>query len=149
VRSVLLQTITRLAYPGIITFSLFMFFRGHNHPGGGFIGGLIASAGILLTYIAFGMWAGDRIYGVHYRTVALTGLLCAVSAGMLPMLMGKPFLTSMFGQVVLPFFGEVQLSTVLLFDFGVFLVVLGTILGIVKVLVMERKRVPNFTEESD
>lgn len=148
-RSVLLQTITRLAYPGIITFSFFMFFRGHNHPGGGFIGGLIASAGILLTYIAFGMRTGDRIYGVHYRVVALTGLLCAITAGVLPMFMGRPFLTSMFGRVVIPGFGPIELSTVLLFDFGVFLAVLGTIVGIVKVLVMERQRIPSLARERD
>lgn len=148
-RSVLLQTTTRLAYPGIVTFSLFMFFRGHNHPGGGFVGGLIASAGILLVYIAFGMREGDRIYGFNYRIVASVGLLCAAAAGLLPMFAGRPFLTSMFGSIDVPVVGTLQLSTVLLFDFGVFLVVLGTVVGIVKVLVLERYFTPRNSEERD
>src|SRR5690606_29916925 len=117
----------RLAYPGIITFSLFMFFRGHNYPGGGFVGGLLASAGILLVYIAFGMRESDRIYGFNYRIIASVGLLCAAAAGVLPMFSGLPFLTSMFHQVELPGVGVFDVSTVLLFDFGVFLVVLGTV----------------------
>lgn len=149
-RSVLLQTTTRLAYPGIITFSLFMFFRGHNFPGGGFVGGLLASAGILLVYIAFGMRESDRIYGFNYRVVAFLGLLCAGTAGVLPMFSGLPFLTSMFRSIELPVIGAFDLSTVLLFDFGVFLVVLGTVVGIVKVLVLERYYHPeSYSEESD
>lgn len=141
-RSVLLQTTTRLAYPGIIMFALFMFFRGHNFPGGGFIGGLIASTGILLIYIAFGMREADRIYGFNYRIVASLGLVCAAVAGLLPMLSGRPFLTSMFQQVTIPIIGVFDVSTVLLFDFGVFLAVMGTIVGIVKVLVIERRYAP-------
>lgn len=148
-RSVLLQTTTRLAYPGIITFSLFMFFRGHNQPGGGFVGGLIASAGILLMYIAFGMREADRVYRFNPRGVASLGLLCAAAAGLLPMLSGRPFLTSMFRQIDVPGIGTLQLSTVLLFDFGVFLVVLGTVVGSVRVLVLERHHAPRYTEESD
>lgn len=148
-RSVLLQTTTRLVYPAIVTFSLFMFFRGHNYPGGGFVGGLIASAGILLVYIAFGMREGDRIYGFNYRLVASLGLLCAAAAGLLPMFAGRPFLTSMFGRVDVPGIGTLVLSTVLLFDFGVFLVVLGTVVGIVKVLVLERHHASRYSQERD
>lgn len=142
-RSVILQTTTRLAYPVIMTFALFMFFRGHNFPGGGFIGGLLASAGMLLIYIAFGMREGDRIYGQYYRTVAVIGLVCAAGAAITPMVMGMPFLTSLFWQINIPAVGMFDVSTVLLFDFGVFLVVVGTLVGSVKVLVVEHRFAKN------
>lgn len=148
-RSVLLQTTARLAYPVIIMFALFMFFRGHNFPGGGFIGGLLASAGILLIYIAFGMRLGDRTYRFNYRLTASVGLVCAALAGLLPMLSGRPFLTSMFRRVEIPLIGVLDVSTVLLFDFGVFLVVLGTIVGIVKVLVLEGRHTSRHGKEID
>jgi len=149
VRSVILQTVTRLAYPVIMTFALFMFFRGHNFPGGGFIGGLLASAAMLLIYIAFGMRTGDRIYGQYYRTVAVLGLACAAVAGVLPMFLGMPFLSSMFWQIHVPLVGDFDVSTVLLFDFGVFLVVIGTIVGSVKVLVLERRYLSGGRKESE
>lgn len=148
-RSVLLQTTTRLAYPVIMIFALFMFFRGHNLPGGGFIGGLLASAGMLLIYIAFGMRQADRVYGSYYRGIATLGLFCAAAAGMLPMILGLPFLTSMFWNVTVPMLGTFEISTVLLFDLGVFLVVVGTIVGTVKVLVLERRFTPDRRKGSE
>lgn len=148
-RSVLLQTTTRLAYPVIMIFALFMFFRGHNLPGGGFIGGLLASAGMLLIYISFGMRQGDRVYGSYYRGIATWGLLCAAAAGTAPMFSGRPFLTSMFWDVTIPVIGSVEVSTVLLFDLGVFLVVVGTIVGSVKVLVVEPRYIPGHRKGSD
>lgn len=148
-RSVLLQTTARLAYPVIIMFAFFMFFRGHDLPGGGFIGGLLASTGILVIYIAFGMRQGDRAYRYNYRLTAFAGLLCAATAGVLPIFFGLPFLTSISGLVEAPVVGELHLSTVLLFDFGVFLVVMGTIVGAVKVLVLERRFSLNVGVERD
>lgn len=124
-------------------FALFMFVRGHNFPGGGFIGGLLASAGMLLIYITFGMREGDRIYGQYYRAVAVLGLACAAGAGIVPMFLGMPFLSSLFWEVHVPTLGTFDLSTVLLFDLGVFLVVVGTLVGSVKVLVVERRFVNN------
>lgn len=137
--SVLLQTTTRLAYPLIMTFAFFMFFRGHNHPGGGFIGGLLASAGMLLIYMAFGAKEGDRIYGQYYRAVAMFGLACSAFAAVFPMFLGMPFLKSIFWTISLPGGATFDISTVLLFDFGVFWVVIGTLVGSAKVLVVERR----------
>lgn len=142
-RSILLETTARLVFPLIMVFAVFMFYRGHNLPGGGFIGGLLAAAGIILVYVAFGMQPGDEF--INYRHVAAAGLLCAAAAGLWPMFAGMPFLTSMFGQVRLPLIGPLEVSTVLLFDFGVFLVVVGSIVGAVKVLVFEGR----FRKEGD
>lgn len=146
-RSILLETTARLVYPLIMVFALFMFFRGHNQPGGGFIGGLLASAGIILTYMAFGLDPGDK--AINYRLVASTGLLCAIAAGIFPMLLGFPFMTSMFGKVMIPLVGGLDVSTVLLFDFGVFLVVVGSIVGAVKVLVLEPRQALRHGKEAE
>lgn len=122
-----------------MVFSLFLFLRGHNAPGGGFIGGLVASSAIILFYLAFGLVETDRIFRVDYITVASTGLLCAGAAGLLPMFFGHPFLTSLFWHVTLPLVGPFDLSTVLLFDLGVYLAVIGTMVGTVRTLVLERR----------
>lgn len=146
-RSILLETTARLVYPLIMVFALFMFFRGHDQPGGGFIGGLLASAGIILTYMAFGF--NPYVKPIDYRLVAATGLLCAMAAGIVPMFVGKPFLSSMFGQVTAPLIGTLDVSTVLLFDFGVFLVVIGSIVGAVTVLVLEPRQAIRQSKEAD
>lgn len=146
-RSILLETTARLVYPLIMVFALFMFFRGHNLPGGGFIGGLLASAGIILIYMAFGLKTGEDF--LNYRLVAGFGLLCAGAAGLIPMFVGQPFLTSMFGQLQVPLVGALDVSTVLLFDFGVFLVVIGSIVGAVQVLVLEPRQGAPRAKEGD
>lgn len=138
VESIILQTITRLASSLIIMFSLFLFLRGHDAPGGGFIGGLMASAGILLVYIAFGLERGDHVFPYNFRAIAVFGLLSASVAGVLPMFFGRPFLTSTFYRLDLPLIGPFSFSTVLLFDLGVYLVVIGTMVKSVRVMVLER-----------
>lgn len=148
-RSIILQTTTRLASAVIIMFSLFLFLRGHNDPGGGFIGGLMGAAGILLIYISFGLRQADWVFPFNYRLMASIGLLCAGLAGIMPMFVGLPFLTSGFHQVNLPLIGPFDFSTVLLFDFGVYLVVIGTMVGSVRVLVLERFQSALPAEESN
>ena len=119
-----------------------------NFPGGGFIGGLLASAAMLLIYIAFGMRTGDRIYGQYYRTVAVLGLP-ARRGRRAAHVSRHAFLSSMFWQIHVPLVGDFDVSTVLLFDFGVFLVVIGTIVGSVKVLVLERRYLNGGRKESE
>lgn len=137
-RSVILQTTTRLVFAIMIIFSVFLFFRGHNEPGGGFIGGLMASSAVWLIYIAFGLEEGDAMLPFNYRRITAIGLLAAGLASIIPMFTGLPFLTSQFYTPSLPIIGELELSTVLLFDFGVYLVVFGTMVEIVRVLVLEK-----------
>lgn len=127
-RSVLLSTAVRLLLPLLLLFSLFLLVRGHNEPGGGFVGGLVAAAGLSLHALAQGVAASRRVLRVPPRQVIAAGLLTALAAGALPLALGRPFLTGLWTapDAVLG-----RIGTPLLFDAGVYLVVAGTALLIV------------------
>lgn len=109
--------------------SLFVTLRGHNEPGGGFIGGLIAAAAFALLGLSHGAPAVRRVIGVHPTSVAAFGLLLAALAGLAPILTGAPLFTALWAfPSVLGV--DVALSTPLLFDLGVYLTVTGSITAI-------------------
>ncbi|MEF2073186.1 Na+/H+ antiporter subunit B [Consotaella aegiceratis] len=113
----------------MLVFSVFVLLRGHNEPGGGFIGGLIAASAFAIYGIAGGVAPVRRALRFHPMTIAAAGLLLAVTAGLFSMLLGDPFLKA---QWVFPevFRQEIALSTPLFFDIGVYLVVTGAITSI-------------------
>ncbi len=109
--------------------SLFILLRGHNAPGGGFIGGLVAAAAFALHAAAFGPKAVRRAVKVSPLSVAAFGLSAACVAGLFSALAGMPFMTGLW--IELHLFGiAVPLSTVMLFDAGVYLVVVGAVTAI-------------------
>ena len=110
--------------------SLYILVAGHNAPGGGFIAGLMVSGGMVLMYLCFGKPFVSNTR-VNYRLFLPIGLCCALGTGLGGLFMGKPFLTHAFGHVPLPFFGDWELTSASVFDFGVFLVVIGTCLTII------------------
>ncbi len=113
----------------MIIFSVFVLLRGHNEPGGGFIGGLIAASAFAIYGIAYGVPAVRRALVVHPLSLAGFGLLLAVLSGLLSVVMGVPFMTGVWIYPTL--FGvEVPLATVMSFDIGVYLVVVGAITSI-------------------
>ena len=117
--------LVRLLLPLAMLVSLFFLLRGHNAPGGGFVGGLILATALLLQYVVGGtLWVESRlrIHPVNWITL---GLLSAVGAGLAAWLTGAPFLTSLAWHATLPLLGEVHLSSVLLFDLGVYMLVIG------------------------
>jgi len=127
----LLAVLARLMLPLTVLVAAFVFLRGHNLPGGGFVAGLIVSIALLLQYVASGvLWTESRI-PLNYRSLAGFGLLCAALTGLGSFALGYPFLTSAFGHWRVPLVGELELSTAMLFDLGVFGAVVGTTLTIV------------------
>lgn len=135
--SLILQTAARYLLPLLLLFSLFIFWRGHNEPGGGFVGGLIAAAAFVLYAIAYDTGAARRILPVEPRVLIGLGLLLALVSGLIGMLSGQPFLTGQWSVLDLPGFGAVEISTPLLFDLGVYLAVLGVTLVIIFALAEE------------
>lgn len=128
--SVILRTATRLSLGLLLLFSVFLLLRGHDLPGGGFIGGLVAAAAIALYGLAFGPGAAAEALRFSPRRVLGMGLLLASAAGVLSLPAGRDFLTGLwfvrdFGAYTL------KLSTPLLFDVGVYLVVIGVVLTMV------------------
>jgi multicomponent Na+:H+ antiporter subunit B len=128
--SLIFSTISRLLVGLMLLFSLFLLWRGHNEPGGGFIGGLVAAAAIIVHGLAEGPHVMRQLLRVDPRTLVLIGLLLALLAGVLPLINGQAFLTGMW-----MFFGAtatdkgLAIGTPLLFDVGVYLVVVGGVAG--------------------
>jgi multicomponent Na+:H+ antiporter subunit B len=123
--SLILRTATRALLPVLGLLSIFMLLRGHNEPGGGFIGGLLAAAGIALHQLACGVEKARCLMRFDPRSVIGAGLLLALLSALLPLAWGRPLLTGLWLATPVP--GVGKLGTPLLFDIGVWLVVLGTV----------------------
>ncbi|WP_182199966.1 Na(+)/H(+) antiporter subunit B [Paraliobacillus salinarum] len=126
-----LHTITRIAVFIILSFSLYLLFAGHNNPGGGFIGALMAASAIVLLYVSFDLKTIKSVLPFYYPYFIATGLILAMGTGVSSVLFGYPFLTQFFKYATLPILGEVELTTALVFDIGVFIVVIGVALLII------------------
>ncbi|HUF28847.1 MAG TPA: Na+/H+ antiporter subunit B [Gemmatimonadaceae bacterium] len=127
--SLVLQTATRFLITLLLLFSVFLLFRGHNYPGGGFIGGLIGAGAFALYAIAFGVRPTRRALRLSPRTLIAAGLGIAVASGLPAVLFGLPFLTGAWTEVHLGRH-SMHIGTPLIFDVGVYLVVIGVTLSI-------------------
>ncbi|MFI2812689.1 MULTISPECIES: Na+/H+ antiporter subunit B [Microbulbifer] len=133
--SIILQGATRLLVALILLFSVYMLLRGHNQPGGGFIAGLIAAAAFILYALAWGMAAARASLRVAPARLAAAGALLAAAAGSLAALAGLPPFTGLW-----LFIGGsetakgIPISNVLLFDTGIYLAVVGSVLTLFFVL---------------
>jgi len=115
----------RALFPPIVVFALFLLFRGHNLPGGGFAAGIALAIAFILQYMASGtLWVEERVELKPVRWMGL-GLAVAAATGAGAWLFGHPFLTSHVARLELPLLGLVQFSSAFLFDIGVFLLVVG------------------------
>ena len=125
-----LSTLSRVLLPLALLVSVFIFLRGHNLPGGGFIAGLITAVALILQFVANGVsWTQSRLPLDHQRVAGL-GVLVAGLTGLGSWLFGYPYLTTAFGHFHLPLVGEFELATAMLFDLGVYLTVVGATLTI-------------------
>jgi len=137
--SLILRTTTRFMMPLLLLFSLFLLLRGHNEPGGGFIGGLVGASAFILYALSFTVHAARDALAFDPRSLIGGGLIMAICAGLLPLAQGKPFLAhrDYWVKLELPGFGQLDLGTPLLFDIGVYLVVFGVALTIILTLTEE------------
>jgi len=114
--------------PLALMVSVYIFLRGHNVPGGGFIAGLITSVAMIQQYIAHGVhWIKPRIK-IDYQWVVAGGILIATMTGLGSWIFDKPFLSTWFGYFHLPWIGEFELASAMLFDLGVYLTVVGSVM---------------------
>lgn len=128
-KRLILQQATTYLLPLLLLFSIFLLLRGHYLPGGGFIGGLIASIAFILFGFANGIEKTQRYMRYHPAVLMPVGLGLALFAGLIPMFSGKPFLTGVWLKDPLPVVGLV--GNALLFDTGVYFVVIGVTLTII------------------
>ncbi|MGI9364409.1 MAG: monovalent cation/H+ antiporter subunit A [Rhizobiaceae bacterium] len=124
----MMVVLTRVLMPVALMVGIFIFLRGHNQPGGGFIAGLVVSIAVLMQYMASGFsWASERLR-YPYHGVIGAGVLIAGLTGIGAWFVSKPFLTSAYDYFRIPPFDKFELATALVFDIGVFLAVVGAVM---------------------
>jgi multicomponent Na+:H+ antiporter subunit B len=148
--TVITRTTARIVVPIILVVAVSLFLQGHSLPGGGFIGGILTVAAFALIYVAYNLdylEVGvldrgvnyDRHIGEHrtvaaYRWLFMFGLAVVVASGIAGVVFGYPFLAQSYTYVHLPLFGEVELATAVIFDVGIYCVVVGGLLTIFSVV---------------
>jgi multicomponent K+:H+ antiporter subunit A len=127
---ILLACISQSLLPLALLVSAYIFLRGHNLPGGGFIAGLVTSIAFILQYMAHGTaWINER-FDVNYRKIIASGIAIAMFTGVGSWFFDKPFLTTWFDYFDIPFVGKTELASAIVFDLGVYLTVVGATLMI-------------------
>lgn len=134
----MLRVVARLVLPIALVLSAYIFWRGHNLPGGGFIAGLVTAVALVLQYMAVGQgWADTLLHaggGRRFVRWIGAGLGLAALTGLGSFVFGQPFLTSAHGHPSVPVLGELPLASAALFDLGVYVTVVGSTLLTLSVL---------------
>jgi multicomponent Na+:H+ antiporter subunit A len=133
-RSLVLEVATRMIFPLIMVLSVYLFFAGHNTPGGGFAGGLTAGLALVLRYLAGGRYELGETLPLDAGKVLGVGLGLSAGTAVASLLLGAPVLSSALIQVDLPVLGTVKFVTALFFDLGVYLIVVGLVLDVLRSL---------------
>ncbi|PAV25787.1 Na(+)/H(+) antiporter subunit B [Tamilnaduibacter salinus] len=129
--TLILRTAALAIMPLQLMFSVFLLLRGHDEPGGGFIGGLVAASAFVLYAFSFGVGSTRKLLRVSPKDLLAVGLLFGLASTIPSLLAGEAMLTALWWQLPLPGEGYLKLSTVLVFDIGVYLAVLGTLMTFV------------------
>lgn len=133
-RSLVLEVATRIIFPLIMVLSAYLFFAGHNTPGGGFAGGLTAGLALVLRYLAGGRYELGETLPLDAGKVLGTGLALSAGTAVTSLLLGAPVLSSAVLHLDIPVLGDIKLVTALFFDLGVYLIVVGLVLDILRSL---------------
>ncbi|MFJ7185710.1 Na(+)/H(+) antiporter subunit B [Lysinibacillus xylanilyticus] len=131
---VIIQFTTKIVFFIIFFFSIHIFLAGHYTPGGGFVGGLLTSSAIVLLILAFDLNTVRKVLPINYTYLTAIGLLLALATAAFPMFVGQPFFTHFFDYFDLPLLGKQSLHTAMLFDSGVYLVVVGVTMTIIQTI---------------
>ena len=133
-RSIMLEVIVRVLFHTIIVVSIYLLFAGHNLPGGGFAGGLMAGMALVMRYIAGGRYELGAAAPTDAGRLLGAGMTLAIACAVVPLLFGAAPLTSYFWEADIPVIGHVEFVTSTLFDIGVYLVVIGLVLDVLRSL---------------
>src|SRR5690606_5041511 len=138
--------LVRLLGPMAGLVSVYFLLRGHNAPGGGFVGGLVMATAVIVQYMVGGtMWVESRLR-IHPQVWIALGLMTAGTAGILAWFAAKPFLTALSVDLHVPLLGDLHLSSALLFDVGVYMLVIGAVVLMLVALAHQSLRSPRRTQ---
>ncbi|MGP1345217.1 MAG: Na+/H+ antiporter subunit B [Phycisphaerales bacterium] len=126
--SLIFRTATAIILPVLLLFSIVVLFRGHNEPGGGFVGGLVAASAFALFAMAHGTEGARRMLRARLFTLLGTGLAVALGSAIFAMLFALPFMQGMWTSFGVPGLGEIKVGTPVVFDIGVYLTVMAVTL---------------------
>ncbi|UDI78977.1 Na+/H+ antiporter Mnh2 subunit B [Staphylococcus taiwanensis] len=127
---VVLRTVTKIVVFILLTFGFYVFFAGHNNPGGGFIGGLIFSSAFILMFLAFDVHEVLESLPIDFKKLMIVGAMISALTAIVPIFFGKSFLYQSEAHLHLPLMGELHVTTVTLFELGVLLTVVGVIVTV-------------------
>jgi len=139
-RSVIFEVVVRLLFHTMIVYSVYLLFSGHNAPGGGFAAGLVTGIALIVRYLAGGRYELGEAAPVQPGLLLGLGLFLSAGVGLLALLAGGEVLQSWIIDIHLPVIGDLHLVTSLFFDLGVYLVVVGLVLDILRSLGAEIDR---------
>ena len=134
VRSIVFEVVTRLLFGIMIVVSIYLLLAGHNWPGGGFAGGLVAGMALIIRYLAAGRHELDEAAPIDAGRLMGGGLLLALVAAVAPLALGGTILQSFDVYLTIPLLGELHVVSSTVFDIGVYLVVVGMLLDVVRSL---------------
>ena len=138
--STILETVVRLAFHTVLVFGVYLLFAGHNQPGGGFVGGLVAGSAFVLRYVSGGRAELRGAVPVDPGIPLGLGMVVAAATGIASWFLDAQYLQSGFVELEVVVLGDVKLTSPLVFDMGVFLVVVGLVLGLLRTLGAEAER---------
>jgi multicomponent Na+:H+ antiporter subunit A len=133
-RSIIFEVVTRLIFHSMIIFSLYLLLAGHNLPGGGFAGGLTAGLALTIRYLAGGRFELREATPISAGTLLGIGLATAAASGVVPLLLGGQVFQTAIMELWLPVFGDIKFVTSTIFDVGVYIVVVGLVLDVLRSL---------------
>lgn len=140
INSIFFRLLARAMMPVLIMFSLMLLLRGHNQPGGGFVGGLVASTSIILMTLAYTASEVRERLHVDFLRVMYIGIAFAVISGVMGLIFGEAYLDALWWKPFIQGIGRLELGTPLLFDIGVYIVVFSVTSGIVMAMAEEGDR---------
>ena len=147
-RSILLEVVVRLIFHALIVVSVYLLFAGHNAPGGGFAGGLVVGLALVARYLAGGRHELGAAAPIDAGFLLGTGLVLAAGTAVLPLAFGADALTSTWFEATIPVLGHIEFVTSTFFDIGVYLVVIGLVLDVLRSLGAEVDRQQEQEEET-
>lgn len=133
-RSIIFEVVTRLMFHSMVLFGMFLLFSGHNAPGGGFAGGLVVGIALVIRYLAGGRYELGEAAPVNPGVLLGIGLFLSAGVGLVSLIAGGEVLQSVIVEFTVPLLGTVKFISTLIFDIGVFLLVVGLVLDVLRSL---------------